>query len=159
MGIYDHLSTGGDFIYLHTPVVTYPPPPTHRGAGFITTFLPAYDVSLNTQRGGGDHLNPWTGRPIPFNGVGGWGGQGGMDHIYHMYVFIYIIYIYMCEYIYVCMYVCTYVCMYVCTYVRMHACMHACMHVCMYVCINIYIYIYCSFHPCCSLTCHPSSRS
>ena len=22
-----------------------------------------------------------------------------------------------------------------------------------------YIYIYCSFHPCCSLTCHPSSRS
>ena len=53
MGIYDHLSTGGeDPIYLHTAVVTCQPPPTHRGAGIISTPGPVDPYSLRGRWGG-----------------------------------------------------------------------------------------------------------
>ena len=109
MTILDHLFRGEGIPYTYIPrVVTYPSPPTHKGAaGIISTFLHAHNVSSNTdiatpthpQGGCGDHLFPWTCRPIPFEGDGG--GQGVLHHIY-IYIHIYIIYMCVCVlYIYI----------------------------------------------------------
>ena len=107
MTILDHLFRGDGIPYTYIPpVVTYPPPPTHKGkgaAGIITTFLHAHNVSSNIdiaipthpQGGAGIISSPGPVDGYPLRGMGETGRAAS-------YIYKIIICICICIYICVC---------------------------------------------------------